>query len=88
MMNRIGPRTEPCGTPKETEEAGDSSSRMATENVRDERYDEIQLSAVSPRPNQDDRRVRRIVWSMVSNAAERSRRQRPVTFWCAIDCTR
>jgi len=27
-------------------------------------------------PNQEDRRVRRILWSMVSKAADRTRRQR------------
>jgi len=27
-------------------------------------------------PNQDDRRVSKILWSMVSKAADRSRRQR------------
>jgi len=31
-------------------------------------------------PNQDERRVIKILWSMVSKAAERSRRQRHDTF--------
>jgi len=31
-------------------------------------------------PNQDDRRVSSMLWSMVSKAAERSRRQRRDTF--------
>jgi len=31
-------------------------------------------------PNQEDRRVRKILWSMVSKAADRSRRQRQEIF--------
>ena len=41
-----------------------------------EKTDRIQFRAVPWMPNQGDRRVRKILWSMVSKAADRSRRQR------------
>ena len=37
-------------------------------------------------PNQEESRSRRMEWSMVSNAAERSRRQRQVT--CCLQMAR
>jgi len=33
-------------------------------------------------PNQDDRRVSKILWSVVSKAADRSKRQRKKKFFC------
>ena len=51
---------------------------ISTEKDRDERQELIQDKTVSVNPNQDLRRCRRMEWSMVSKAAERSRRQRPV----------
>ena len=47
-----------------------------TRKVRDDKYDSKQLNTEPWRPNQDDRRVTKMPWSMVSNAAERSRRHR------------
>ena len=51
--------------------------------TRKERYDKYDLnqSKAEPwMPNQDDRRVSSMLWSIVSKAAERSRRQRQDTF--------
>jgi len=38
-------------------------------------------------PNQDERRVIKMLWPMVSKAAERSRRQRHDTFCYGRECT-
>ena len=43
---------------------------------RDDKYDSNQLRTEPRRPNQDDKRVSKMLWSMVSKAAERSRRHR------------
>jgi len=47
-----------------------------TRKERDDKYDSNQLRTEPWRPNQDDRRVSKVLWSMVSKAAERSRRHR------------
>ena len=47
-----------------------------TRKERDDKYDSNQLRTEPWRPNQDDRRASRMLWSMVSKAAERSRRHR------------
>ena len=44
--------------------------------MRDDKYDLNHFKTDPWFPNQEDRRVIRMSWSMVSNAAERSRRQR------------
>jgi len=46
-----------------------------TRKVRDDKYDFNQFMTDPLIPNQEDRRVIRMSWSMVSNAAERSKRQ-------------
>ena len=50
-----------------------------TENDVEDRYDLNQSRALPEMPNQEESRWRRL-WSIVSNAAEMSRRQRHVTF--------
>ena len=52
---------------------------ISTVQERDERWDWIQDKTVSLNPNQDLRRCRIMEWLIVSKAAERSRRHRPVT---------
>ena len=47
-----------------------------TEKDLDDKYDSNQSRAVPEMPNQEDSLVRRRLWSIVSNAAEMSRRQR------------
>jgi len=47
-----------------------------TENDLEDRYDLNQSRAVPEMPNQEESRWRRRLWSIVSNAAEMSRRQR------------
>jgi len=44
-----------------------------TRKERDDKYDSNQLRTEPWRLNQDDRRVSKMLWSMVSKAAERSR---------------
>ena len=51
-----------------------------TRKERDDKNDLNQSKAEPWMPNQDDRRVSSMLWSMVSKAAERSRRQRQDTF--------
>jgi len=46
-----------------------------TRKVRDDKYDLDQFNTDPWIPNQEGRRVIRMPWLMVSNAAERSRRQ-------------
>ena len=48
-------------------------------DVKDERYERNHCSETEEMPNQVERRCNRIEWSKVSNAADRSRRQRQET---------
>jgi len=47
-----------------------------TRKERDDKYDLNQLRTEPWIPNQDERWVRKMLWSMVPKAAERSRRHR------------
>jgi len=76
MMKSNGPKTEPWGTPQREVCEEDRLPAQLTRNERDDRYDLNQSRTVPWIPNQEDRRERRILWSMVSKAAERSSRQR------------
>jgi len=59
-----------------------------TRKERDDKYDSNQLRTEPWRPNQDDRRASRMLWSMMSKAAERSRRHRHDNNCCdPIACT-
>ena len=49
---------------------------METGKERHDRQDRNQNSTVLGRPNQEESRERRISWSILSNAAKRSRRHR------------
>jgi len=80
MTKSNGPRTEPWGTPQEEVYKEDRSVSHFTRKQRDDRYDLNQLRTEPWIPNQDERRVIKMSWSVVSEAAERSSRQRHDTF--------
>jgi len=80
MTKSSGPRTEPWGAPQEDVYQMDGSVSHLTRKQRDDRYDLNQLRTEPWIPNQDDRRVIKMSWSIVSKAAERSSRQMHDTF--------
>ena len=71
MTKSSGPRT-----PQEDVYQEDRSVSHLTLKQRDDRYDLNQLRTEPWIPNQDERRVIKMSWSIVSKAAERSSRQR------------
>jgi len=74
MMKSTGPRTEPWGTPHEDVCQEDSSVTHLTRKQLDDRYDLNQLRTEPWIPNEDERWVIKMSWSIVSKAAERSSR--------------
>ena len=68
------------GTPQEEVYQEDRSVSHFTRKQRDDRYDLNQLRTEPWIPNQDERRVIKMSWSIVSKAAERSSKQRHDTF--------
>ena len=66
----------------------DRSVSHLTGKQRDDRYDLNPLRTEAWIPNQDDRRVIKMSWSIVLKAAERSNRQRHDTFCDSIALTR
>jgi len=66
----------------------DRSVSDLTRKQRDDRYDLNQLRTEPWIPNQDERRVIKMSWSMGSKAAERSSRQKHDTFCDPIALTR
>ena len=84
MTKSSGPRTEPWGTPQEEVCQEDRSVSHFTRKQRDDRYDLNQLRTEPWIPNQDERRVIKLSWSVVSKAAERSSRRRHDTFMILI----
>lgn len=75
-MKRMGPRTDPWGTPQVTVCEFEVEWPMEMYSVRFVRYDWNQLRAVPVRPMVEWSRCSRMLWSIVSNAADRSRRIR------------
>jgi len=77
MTKRSGPKTEPWGTPQEDVCQEDRSVTHLTRKGRDDDLNQVRTEQWMP--NQDERRVIRIVfrmsWSIVSKATERSSRQ-------------
>jgi len=80
MTKSSAPRTEPWGTPQEDVYQEERSVSHLTRKQRDDRYDLNQLRTGPWIPNQDERRVIKMSWSIVLKAAERSSRQRQDTF--------
>ena len=80
MTKSSGPRIEPWGTPQEDVYQENRSVSHLTWKQRDDRYD-LNQQRTEPRiPNQDERRVIKMSWSVVSKAADRSSKQRHDTF--------
>ena len=75
-----GPKTEPCGTPHDVGNMSEKQLPILMACCLLVRYEVNQLRAVPDMPYHVDRRVMRILWSMVSKAADRSSRVRAVTF--------
>ena len=69
MTKSSGPRTEPWGTPQEDVYQEDRSVTHLTRKGGDDRYDLNQLRTEPWMPNQDERRVIKITWSIVSIAS-------------------
>ena len=80
-MKRIGQRTEPYETPQVRGNEGELCVGIHTVDVRDE-ICEVNHCETEEMPNQVERRWSRMEWSRVSNAADRSRRQKQET--CCI----
>jgi len=80
MTKSSGPRTVPWETPQEDMYQEDRSVSHLTRKQRDDRYDLNQLRTEPRIPNQDERRVIKMSWSVVSKAADRSSKQRHDTF--------
>ena len=75
-----GPKTEPCGTPHDVGNMSEKQLPVLMACCLSVRYEVNELRAVPDMPYHVDRRVMRILWSMVSKAADRSSRVRAVTF--------
>ena len=87
-INSRGPRTKPRGTPHIQVWQEEKLLLHLTWKERDDKYDLNQSKAELWIPNQDNRRVSSMLWSMVSKAAERSRRQRQDTFYESVTLIR
>ena len=66
MTKSSGPRTEPWGTPQEDVYQEDRSVSHLTWKQRDDRYDLNQLRTEPWIPNQDERRLIKMSWLIVS----------------------
>ena len=75
-MKRMGPRTDPWGTPQVTVWGIEVELPMEMYSVRFVRYEWNQLRAMSVSPVVAWNRFNKMTWSTVSNAADRSRRMR------------
>jgi len=73
---RMGPKTEPWGTPQDEGNIKEEEELEVTEKALLERSDLSQLWVEAMMPKLEVRRLRRMVWSMVLNAALRSRAKR------------
>ncbi len=72
-MKSNGPSTEPWGTPYYTCDRYDTSSFTATNWWRSDKYDLNHASALVLMPTKFSSLLKRMLWSIVSNAALRSR---------------
>jgi len=74
--NRIGPRTEHCGTPNFITVGCEFELPQRTCCVRPSRYEANQTKTESPKPYDVRRRSKSVEWSTVSKAADRSNKVR------------
>ena len=72
IENNIGPNTEPCGTPYLILTGSDVTPSITIHCNLSFRYEQNQPSDLSDKPMFDLRRSKRMSWSMVSNAADKS----------------
>ena len=79
IENKVGPSTEPCGTPWLTLVCTDDSSLICTNWNRSAKYDLNQLRAVPLMLINCSSLCNKIAWSIVLNAALRSNRTRTDT---------
>ena len=79
-----GPKTQPWGTPKERSALEDRQSPSLILRHLPVRYDLNQSSAFPETLNQSSSLLKRIVWSMVLKAAERSSKVTAVTLPASI----
>ena len=78
-MKRTGPRTDPSGTSQVRWAEAELCGVIPTVDVWDERYEVNHFGETEEMPNQVEKRWSRMEWSIVSKAADRSRRQRQET---------
>ena len=71
-------RTDPRGTPYSNDREEDRLSRTLTLKVRSDTNEVSQFKTVPLMPNQEESRSRRILWSIVSKAADKSSMHKPV----------
>jgi len=76
MRKSRGPRTDPWGRHRRRRRRARKCYYNLTCKERDDKYDLNQLTTEPWIPNQDERRVSKMLWSVVSKAAERLRRHR------------
>ena len=81
MVNRMGPRTDPCGTPHFNSCSSDVDFLIWTVWVRPVRYGWNQSKTFPLIPNDDSSVWSKRWWSIVSNAALRSRRTSIAPSW-------
>ena len=79
-MKSKGPKTETCGTPHDVGNMSENQLPIVMACCLSVGYEVNQLRAVPDMPYHVDRRVMRILWSMVAKAADRSSRVRAVIF--------
>ena len=76
IVKRIGPNTDPWGTPQVNGELFEFTPFIRTDCFLSERYDLNHWRATSRTPRWDCSPDKRMLWSMVSNAALKSRSNR------------
>ncbi len=81
MVNNMGPRTEPWGTPQERGDGLDLLLAIETHCERSERYNLNHMREGPVTPRQLCMRSRRMSWDTKSKAAEQSRRLSRTGLW-------
>jgi len=83
-MNRIGPNTEPWGTPVASRVGDDLQPEHETVEVVSDRYEENQERSLPRRKYHKDKRCSSMEWSIVSKAAGRF--SSGISAMCMIVC--